>query len=57
VIILSPADSIVLCLFAAIGVWLDGVGEPKSGWADYFFTPLPMMALGLSYLVIRGILL
>ncbi len=56
-IILSPADSIVLCLFAAIGVWLDGVGGKKTGLADYFFTPLPMMALGLSYLVIRGVLL
>jgi hypothetical protein len=55
VLILSPADSIVLCLFAVTGVWLDGVGGKKIDLADHLFTPLPMMALGLFYIVIRGI--
>ena len=56
-IVLSPADSIVLCLFAVTGIWLDGVGGKKIDLADHFFTPLPMAALGLLYIVLRGILL
>jgi hypothetical protein len=38
VLILSPADSIVLSLFAVTGVWLDGVGGKKIDLADHFFT-------------------
>jgi hypothetical protein len=57
VLILSPADSIVLCMFAVTGIWLDGVGGKKTDLADRLFTPLPMMALGLIYIVIviRGV--
>jgi hypothetical protein len=55
VLILSPADSIVLCMFAVTGIWLDGVGGKKTDLADHLFTPLPMMALGLIYIVIRGV--
>ena len=50
---ISPLDIFTVAGFAAVGVWLNRIGE-KTGHLYAMFTPTPMTAIAVLYDILRG---